>query len=163
MKTQCMIALCMLGFSINISGQKHNSASAWEISFGKSWGRFHQHVEKQTIDSSGLITYSNKRNGTPTTGLISGQDIKAISELLKRLNLQKARPIPSSEFNRCIVSPHMPTSYFSLSRGGNKYSLSPCRGNGYTLNLSVGEKATYKKLQAKVESLFDDEIKKQAN
>jgi hypothetical protein len=161
MKTYSIIALCILTISINSSAQKPDSE--WEIGFGRSWGRFHQHIEKQTVDSKGSITYLNKRNGTPGTGQISGSDVYEINELLKRLKLQKSEPIPSSEFNKCIVSPHMPISYFSLIQGGREYRLAPCRENVYTLILDHGQKAVYKKLRVKLESLFGDEIKKKAS
>ena len=160
MKTFSIIALLILATGINVSGQKPNSE--WEVSFGRSWGRFHQHIEKQTVDSKGSIAYLNKRNGTPGIGQISGRDVDEITELLKRLRLHTSKSIPSSEFNKCVVSPHIPNSYFSLTQGGREYSLSPCKEYGYTLILSAGQKAVYERLRARLESLFDDEIKKPA-
>ena len=160
MKTISIIALCILTTGINSLGQKPNSE--WEISFGRSWGRFHQHIEKQTVDSNGSTTYLNKRNGAPAIGQISGRDVDELTELLKRLRLHTSKSIPSSEFNKCVISPHMPNSYFSLTQGGREYSLSPCKEYGYTLILSAGQKAVYERLRARLESLFDDEIKKQA-
>ena len=157
-----MIAPYVLALSINTLGQKPNSAPEWEIDFGRSWGRFHQNIEKHTVDSNGLITYLNKRNGTPGTRRISEQDVDEITGLLNRLNLQKAKAIPAKDFNKCIVSLHMPTSYFSLTQGGNNYRFSPCKGSGYTLILSAGQEEMYRRLRAKLESLFDDEIRKQA-
>lgn len=159
-KAFSIIALCILTIGINSLGQKPDSN--WEISFGRSWGRFHQHIEKQTVDSNGSITYLNRRNGTPAIGQISGPDVDEITELLKRLKLNRAKSIPSKDFNKCIVSPHMPNSYFSLTQGGREYSLSPCKEYGYTLILSDGQKAIYERLRARIESLFEEEMKKQA-
>ena len=162
MKNYSMIVLCILTIGISISGQKLDPASEWQISFGSTWGRFHQHIEKQTVDSNGLVTYLNKRNGTPGTAQISGRDVDEITELLKSLKLHTSKGIPSSEFNKCVVSPHMPNSYFSLTQGGREYSLSHCREYGYTLILSGAQGSVYKRLRVKLESLFDDEIRKQA-
>lgn len=162
-----MIAvICLLvttAFACSAAARSHSGPDPeWEIAFGRSWGRFHQHIEKQTVDSKGSTTYLSKRNGTPTTGRISASDVKEISELLNILKLNTAKSIPSNEFNKCIVSPHMPKSYFSLTLGGREYSLSHCRMYGYTLILSARQKAAYKRLRAKLESLFDDERKEQA-
>jgi hypothetical protein len=162
MKTYSMIALFILSISVNISGQRSGPASKWEISFGSSWGRFHQHSEKHTVDSDGSITYLNERNGTPVIGQISGRDVDEITGLLTRLNLHRAKSIPSNEFNKCVVSPHAPISYFSLAHSGKEYRLSPCKVYGYTLILSVGQRAVYKRLRAKLESLFAEQIAKDA-
>jgi hypothetical protein len=147
MKNYSMIALCILTISISVSGQKRDPASEWQIRFGRSWGRFHQHVEKQTVDSNGLVTYLNKRNGTPGTARISRRDVDEITELLKSLKLHTSKGIPSSEFNKCVGSPHMPNSYFSLPKASREYSLSHCREYGYTLILSGAQASVYKRLR----------------
>jgi hypothetical protein len=158
------IALFVSVLSLNTFGQKMSSASEWEISLGRSWGRVHENIVRQTIDSTGRITYLNKRNGTPAVEQISKQDVDEIAGLLNRLNLPRVKNIPSKEFNRCIVSPHLPNVYFSLSQG-KEYALSHCNNSAdtkyeYTLILSVAQKAIYERLRAKLESLVGDEIKK---
>lgn len=144
--------------------QKTGSARDWEISFGSASGRYLQNVVSQTINSKGRITYLDARNGTPVAGEISQRQVAEIAVLLDRLSLRVAEKIPSKEFNKCIVSPHMPNTFFSLKKNNKEYSLSHCndfdgKGYQYTLNLSARQKAIYKNLRVKLESLFDDKIK----
>lgn len=168
MKTFWMIALLMSALSINIFGQKTRSTPEWEIRFGRFWGRVHENIVSQTINSDGRTTYLNKKNGTPVVGHISKRDVDEITGLINRLNLLETESIPSKEFNKCVVSPHLPNTYFSLIQNNKEHSLSHCNNSGdkkyeYTLNLNVKQRATYKRLREKLESLFLGDIRKQAD
>jgi hypothetical protein len=138
----------------------------WEITFGKSWGRYHENTVRQTVSSDGQKTFLNKKDGTPVVGKISETDLSEITGLVNRLKLSRARKIPSGEFNRCIVSMHLPNTYFSLTINNKEYGLSHCNKTGnqklkyeYTLDLSPFQKTMYKRLREKLESLFAAETK----
>lgn len=51
MKKFWMIALFVSVISISLFGQKTSFASEWEISFGRDWGRLHENIVRQAINS----------------------------------------------------------------------------------------------------------------
>ena len=166
MKKFWVILLLMCAGSLSAFAQKPNPSPNWEITFGRSWGRVHENSIKGTVSSDGRITSTNERNTTPTVGRISEDEIREISGLINRLNLPQAKAIPENQFNSCIVSPHLPHTYFSLTLNNKAYKLTHCNNQDYgnrqyeyTLNLSLKQKAIYKKLRAKLESLRAGERK----
>jgi hypothetical protein len=161
-----MITLFVLAISISVFAQETSPAPKWEIAFGRAWGRVHENSIRQTVNSDGRITFLNKKNGTPAVSRITENEIDEITGLINRLNLPQAKAIPANEFNNCIVSPHLPNVYFSLTLNNREYYLTHCNNSGdknrkyeYTLNLSVAQKALYKRLREKLESLKGEESK----
>ena len=138
----------------------------WRIDFGVSSGESHQNVVRYTVADHGQIAYVNRRGAAPAVGRIPPETVRELTSLVDRLRLSEAKRIPSSRFNACIVSQHLPNVWFSLRRGNSTYSLTHCnkveRGDGprdeYTLILNADQSATYRALRSKLESLFDADL-----
>lgn len=143
-------------------------APGWEISFGAATGRLHEQIIHHRVTSSGRIAYLNTRGGTPAVGRISAETVGEISRLLDRLALARAKEIPRDQWNACIVSLHLPDVWFSLRAAGESFTLRHCNRPRpehsppyeYTLQLTTDQRAVYRTLRAKLESLFDDELKR---
>jgi hypothetical protein len=140
-------------------------ATDWRIWFGVSSGRFHENAVRYTVAQHGQIAYADRRGATPAIGTISAETVRELTSLVDRLRLWEASRIPSSRFNACIGSLHLPNVWFSLRRAGT-YSLSHCnsveRGarpsDEYTLALDAEQRAVYTTLRSKLEALFDADL-----
>ena len=154
------------------SGQERSTippplATDWRITFGVSSGRSHENAVQYTVADHGQIAYADRRGATPVVGRISAETTRELTSLVNRLRLEEASRIPSSRFNACIVSQHLPNVWFSLRRGRSTYSLSHCNrvegGAGstdeYTLALDDEQRAVYRTLRSKLEALFDADLK----
>ena len=139
----------------------------WRITFGVSSGRFHENVVRYTAADHGQIAYADRRGATPAVGRISEETTGELTSLVNRLRLSEASRIPSSRFNACIGSQHLPNVWFSLRRGHRTYSLSHCNrvegtagpSDEYTLALDAEQRVVYRTLRSKLEALFDAELK----
>ena len=141
-------------------------ATDWRISFGRSWGSVHENIVRYTVTDRGQLAYVDRRGAEPAIGRISTATVRELTGLVDRLRLREARQIPSSRFNACIVSQHLPNVWFAVRRGNATQSLTHCNSAGtagardeYTLELDAEQKAVYRTLRAKLESLFDAELK----
>ncbi|MDF2774003.1 MAG: hypothetical protein K0S86_3500 [Geminicoccaceae bacterium] len=154
------------------SGQERSSIppplpTDWLITFGVSSGRFHENAVRYTVADHGQIAYTDRRGATPAVGSISPETIRELTSLVDRLRLSEASRIPSSRFNACIVSQHLPNVWFSLKRGPWTHSLSHCntveRGarpsDEYTLALDDEQRAVYTTLRSKLEALFTADLR----
>lgn len=77
--------------------------------------------------------------------------------MISLLNLPSAKKIPSAEFKRCTQVRDGMNVFFTLQINDKEYSLTHCSGKyEYSLNLTATQKTAYKKLRAKLGSLFND-------
>jgi hypothetical protein len=142
----------------------------WRIWFGVSSGRFHENAVRYTVAQHGQIAYADRRGATPAIGTIPAETVRDLTSLVDRLRLWEASRIPSSRFNACIGSLHLPNVWFSLRRGFETYSLSHCNSverearpsDEYTLALDAEQRAVYATLRSKLEALFDAELRSRA-
>lgn len=151
-----ILPMLMLSAILSCAAQKQTAETpkvfdAWEISFGHSSGRYLQNGVFYKINSNGRTFFQENRK-TPIAGEISSESVAELDGLVRKLDLSKAKAIPTNKFNACIASMHLPDINFTLKIADQSYKLRHCNNAkeyGYTLILSASQKETYEQLRQK--------------
>lgn len=132
-------------------------SESWEVTFGHSYGRYHENTLLYKIGSDGQTFFQENRKA-PVAKEIAAESVAELNELVKRLDLTEAEEIPTEKYNACIQSLHSPETYFTLKIAEQKYALRHCNDKEdyeYTLILSREQKEIYRRLREKALAHFD--------
>lgn len=166
-----ILPLLMLSAILSCAAQKQPAETpkvfdAWEITSSDVSGRFRQDDSFYQIKSNGQASFrghitsptTRERKDIRTSGKISSEAIAELEDLIKKLNLPKAKAIQ----RKCVESLHGPSFNFTVKIADQSYTVDSCENTrqfGSTLISSQEQNETFRQLRENART-YVNQIKK---